>query len=74
MKNIIGKTKIEPIEGIREYYKVKTGLFGLISFEEIEREESFGKSLRICCDILPEEILIRGEKDGKEYMKKIKLF
>ena len=58
-KKIVG---IQPVLKVREYYKEKEGLFGLIRWEEIVKTETFGNRLNIFIPIMPEELYLNGKK------------
>ena len=57
---------VSPVEKVRDYYRTKEGLFGMLSWEELLRRDSLGKELWISTGKIPDKVFI----NGKEYTPK----
>ena len=51
---------VRPTELVREYYREKTALFGLVSWNVVQRTETIGTMLLIGCGKTPEKVILNG--------------
>lgn len=56
-KNI---TEVRPTELVREYYREKTALFGLIRWDVVQGTETIGTMLLIECEKKPKKVILNG--------------
>lgn len=59
------QVRVQPLEKVREVYKERSFLFGLIKTEQIKRVNSIGTILKIDTQKEPEKVFL----NGVEYVK-----